>query len=319
MRTVFMGTPDFAVPILRRLIADGHEVAAVVTQPDRPKGRKRQLTPPPVKVEAQNHGIPVLQPEKIREPEPLEKVFEYRPEIVVTAAFGQMLPKELLEFPAFGCVNVHASLLPEYRGGAPIHHAIIDGKRETGVTIMYMAEKMDAGDILMQSAVPIHEDDNVGTLHDKLSAAGAELLSEALQKLKAGHIEPVPQEEEKATFAPNITRKEERIDWAEGGEAVFNRIRGLNPWPGAYTLYNGRVLKIWQAQKQANPKMEKPGTVIGVDGESFLVQCGDDIAVRVTELQPSGKKRMGAGAFLKGAGIEKGDRLGDADGTTNGA
>ncbi|HET7578245.1 MAG TPA: methionyl-tRNA formyltransferase [Bacillales bacterium] len=318
MRIVFMGTPDFSVPILQRLITDGHEIAAVVTQPDRPKGRKKVLTPPPVKVEAEKHDIPVLQPKKIKEPEQLEKVLALEPDVVVTAAFGQILPRKLLEAPRFGCVNVHASLLPEYRGGAPIHHAIIDGKRKTGVTIMFMAEKLDAGDILTQTTVPIDEDDNVGTLHDKLSAAGTELLSETLPKLEAGELEPVQQDESQSTFAPNVKREEEKIDWTAPGNSIYNRVRGLDPWPGAYTLYEGRVLKIWRTEKAASSAEAIPGTVIEVDEGSFLVSSGDDTAVRVTELQPAGKKRMKTAQFIKGANLQKGDRLGELDGEANG-
>ncbi|HET7629338.1 MAG TPA: methionyl-tRNA formyltransferase [Bacillales bacterium] len=310
MRIVFMGTPDFSVPILRRLVADGHEVAAVVTQPDRPKGRRKALTPPPVKVEAEKHGIPVLQPKKIRLPEEVEKVLALRPEIVVTAAFGQLLPKKLLDAPRFGCVNVHASLLPEYRGGAPIHRAILDGKKETGVTIMYMAEKLDAGDLLSQMTVPIEEDDTVGTLHDKLSRAGEQLLAETLKALRAGELNPIPQNDEAATFAPNLTRDDEKIDWHAPGTAVYDRIRGLNPWPVAYTRYNGKVMKIWSAAKEKRADEAEPGTVLEVDKTSFLVKCGDDIAVRVKELQPAGKKRMRAEAFLQGAGMNPGDRMG---------
>lgn len=319
MRIVFMGTPDFSVPILQRLISDGYEVAAVVTQPDRPKGRKKQLTPPPVKVEAEKHGIPVLQPEKIREPEQLEKVLSFEPDIVVTAAFGQILPKALLEAPKMGCINVHASLLPEYRGGAPIHHAIIDGKKETGVTIMYMAEKLDAGDILTQTTVPIEEEDNTGTLFEKLSLAGTELLMKTLPKLKAGELCPIKQDESKATFAPNIKRAEEKIDWSAPGEAIYNQIRGLNPWPGAYTKENGRVLKIWGAEKTASTSDASPGTVISIEDEAFTVKSGNGTAVRVTELQPSGKKRMDTAQFLKGAKLSTGDRLGDLNGETDGA
>ncbi|HET7616800.1 MAG TPA: methionyl-tRNA formyltransferase [Bacillales bacterium] len=311
MRIVFMGTPDFSVPILRRLISDGHELAAVVTQPDRPKGRKKRLTPPPVKVEAEKHGIPVLQPKKIRQPEEIEKVLSFDPDLIVTAAFGQILTKPLLEGPKHGCVNVHASLLPEYRGGAPIHQAILDGKEETGVTIMYMAEKLDAGDILSQTVVPIDETDTVGTLHDKLSCAGEELLSNTLKKLESGKVKPLRQDEDKATFASNISREQERIDWNAEGTAIYNRIRGLNPWPGAYTLYDGRVLKIWQAGKEPFQSDQPPGTILEVDKDSFLVKSGDGVALRIKELQPAGKKRMTAESFLQGVEMKTGDRLGE--------
>lgn len=310
MRIVFMGTPDFSVPILKRLLEDGYDIAAVVTQPDRPKGRKKQPTPPPVKVEAQKQGLPVLQPEKVRQPEQLEEVLNHQPDLVVTAAFGQMLPKALLDAPPFGCVNVHASLLPEYRGGAPVHHAIIDGKAKTGITVMYMAEKMDAGDILTQSEVPISNEDNVATLHDKLSSAGANLLSATLPKLKAGELRPVSQQEEAATFAPNIKRKDEKIDWTAGGKTIYNHIRGLNPWPGAYTLDQGKVLKIWQAETVPRNGHAAPGTIVDINSEAFVVQSSDDVAIRILELQPAGKKRMASAQFLLGAPIKTGDLLG---------
>ena len=205
-KIVFMGTPDFSVPVLQRILNDGYEVIAVVTQPDRPVGRKRVMTPPPVKVEALKHNIPVYQPEKIRNREDLDQILALEPDLIVTAAFGQILPKELLDAPKLGCINVHASLLPELRGGAPIHYAILEGKKQTGITIMYMAEKLDAGDILTQAAVEIAEDDNVGTLHDKLSAIGSDLLSETLPKLIAGELKGIPQDDAKATFASNIKR-----------------------------------------------------------------------------------------------------------------
>ena len=205
-KIVFMGTPDFSVPVLQRILHDGYEVIAVVTQPDRPVGRKRVMTPPPVKVEALKHNIPVYQPEKIRNREDLDQILALEPDLIVTAAFGQILPKELLDAPKLGCINVHASLLPELRGGAPIHYAILEGKKQTGITIMYMAEKLDAGDILTQAAVEIAEDDNVGTLHDKLSAIGSDLLSETLPKLIAGELKGIPQDDAKATFASNIKR-----------------------------------------------------------------------------------------------------------------
>ncbi|MEH7526599.1 methionyl-tRNA formyltransferase, partial [Bacillus sp. JJ1503] len=198
-KIVFMGTPDFSVPVLQQIIKDGFEVIGVVTQPDRPVGRKRVLTPPPVKVEAEKHGIPVYQPEKIREKAELDKILALNPDLIVTAAFGQILPKELLDAPKFGCINVHASLLPELRGGAPIHYSIIQGKKKTGITIMYMAEKLDAGDILTQVEVPITDTDTVGTLHDKLSVAGSDLLSDTLPKLIKGELQPIHQNDANAT------------------------------------------------------------------------------------------------------------------------
>lgn len=311
VRIVFMGTPDFAVPVLQQLIHDGYNVVGVVTQPDKPKGRKKELTPPPVKVEAEKHGIPVLQPTKIREKEQYEQVLALQPDLIVTAAFGQILPKELLEAPSYGCINVHASLLPELRGGAPIHYAILQGKTKTGITIMYMVEKLDAGDMLTQVEVPIEETDTVGTLHDKLSAAGAKLLSETIPLLLSGKITPIPQAEEKATFAPNIKREQEKIDWTKTGETIYNHIRGLNPWPVAYTTYEGQVWKIWWGEKVAAQTKAEPGTIIAVERDGIVVATGNETAIKITELQPSGKKRMSTAQFLLGADIMIGKKLGD--------
>lgn len=312
MKVIFMGTPDFSVPILQRLLADGYNVCAVVTQPDRPKGRKKVLTPPPVKVEAEKNGIPVLQPEKIRNE--YEEILEFKPDLIVTAAFGQILSEEILNAPTYGCINVHASFLPELRGGAPIHYAILQGKKETGVSIMYMVKELDAGDILSQVKVSIEEEDHVGTLHDKLSIAGADLLSETIPNLIAGKITPVPQENEKATFAYNIKRDQEKIDWQKTNEEVYNHIRGLHPWPVAFTILDGSVMKIWWGHKVNGPFQGKPGEIIDVKDEGLIVQTGDQKGILITELQPSGKKRMEAGEFLRGAGqfIRKGMRLGDS-------
>jgi len=307
-----MGTPDFSVPVLRSIIQAGYEVIGVVTQPDRPVGRKRVMTPPPVKVEALNHGIPVLQPEKIRLREDLDQVLALKPDLIVTAAFGQILPKELLDAPPLGCINVHASLLPELRGGAPIHYSIIQGKEKTGITIMYMVEKLDAGDILTQVEVPILEADNVGTLHDKLSKAGSELLLSTLPKLINGELVPIPQNEEEATFAYNIKREQEKIDWSKTGEEIYNHIRGMNPWPVAYTTLAESVVKIWWATKVATNKSALPGEVIGIEEDGFIIASGNNTAIKVTELQPAGKKKMSAEQFLRGSGsfLKVGDQLG---------
>jgi methionyl-tRNA formyltransferase len=315
-KIVFMGTPDFSVPVLQQLINEGYEVIAVVTQPDRPVGRKKVLTPPPVKVEAVKQGIPVFQPEKIRQKDELEKILSLKPDLVVTAAFGQILPKELLEAPKFGCINVHASLLPELRGGAPIHYAIINGHEKTGITIMYMAEKLDAGDILTQVEVRIEENDNVGTLHDKLSLAGAKLLSETVPKLLNGELTPKKQNDDEATFAWNIKREQEKIDWSKTGLEIYNHVRGMNPWPVAYSTFNGSVLKIWNAEKLKVSVDAEPGTILSIEEDGFVVASGDQVGIKVTELQPAGKKRMDAGQYLRGAGsqIEAGMKLGESHG-----
>ncbi|OLS37426.1 methionyl-tRNA formyltransferase [Alkalihalophilus pseudofirmus] len=313
MKIVFMGTPDFSVPVLRQLVMDGYNIAACITQPDRPVGRKKVMTPPPVKVEAMKHGIPVLQPERIRNQEEIERVLGYEPDLVVTAAYGQILPNDILEKPAYGCINVHASLLPKYRGGAPIHQSIIDGEKETGITIMYMVEKLDAGDILTQVRVPIFEEDHVGSMHDKLSAAGAKLLSETIPALIKGEITPQKQDETKVTFARNITREMEKMDWSKTGEELYNQVRGLNPWPVAFTTLQQKPLKVWRAKKVNVATEHESGTVIEIRDDSFVVATGNQTALEIMELQPSGKKRMTAEDFLRGAGssLKTGMKLGD--------
>ncbi|CAH2713311.1 Methionyl-tRNA formyltransferase [Neobacillus rhizosphaerae] len=300
-KIVFMGTPDFSVPVLRQIIEDGYQVIGVVTQPDRPVGRKKLLTPPPVKVEALKHGIPVFQPEKIRQEEELANILSLNPDLIVTAAFGQILPNQLLEAPKYGCINVHASLLPELRGGAPIHYAIIQGKQKTGVTIMYMVEKLDAGDILTSVEVPITEEDNVGTLHEKLSAAGSKLLAETLPLLLEGKLTPKPQNNSEATFAANIKREQEKIDWSKTGEAIYNHIRGLNPWPVAFTTMDGQVIKIWSAEKVSGLMSQEPGTILKIESDGFIVSTGNETAIKIIELQPSGKTKMKCEQFLRGA------------------
>lgn len=306
-RIVFMGTPDFSVPVLKNLVNEGYNIVGVVTQPDRPKGRKKALTPPPVKVEAEKHQLPVLQPEKIRNE--VADVLALNPDLIITAAFGQILPNELLEAPKYGCINVHASLLPELRGGAPIHYSILQGKKKTGITIMYMAEKLDAGDILTQVEVEIEERDTVGLLHDKLSQAGVTLLLETIPSLLEGKITPKKQDDSQATFASNIKREQEKVDWSKTGEDIYNQIRGLNPWPVAFTMFNNQVIKLWWSEKMPNSNDAQPGTVIGIDTDGFVVATGNATAIKITELQPSGKKKMSGEDFLRGTTISVGDKL----------
>ncbi|QFT88819.1 Methionyl-tRNA formyltransferase [Bacillus sp. THAF10] len=312
-KIVFMGTPDFAVPVLQQIIKDGYEVIAVVTQPDRPKGRKKVLTPPPVKVEAEKHHIPVLQPEKIKEPSEYEKVVGLNPDLIVTAAFGQILPKPLLDAPEFGCINVHASLLPKYRGGAPIHYSIIKGEEKTGVTVMYMVEKLDAGDMLSRVEVPIEEDDHVGSIHDKLSIAGAKLLSETLPLVFEKKVTAVEQNHQEATFASNIKREQEKINWEQDGESVYNHIRGMHPWPVAYTTLEGQVMKIWWGEKVVSSPEGEVGTIIRKDEDGMVIKTGNDTAIKITDLQLAGKKRMSGSQFLNGAGanLTVGTKLGE--------
>ncbi|MBH8601094.1 methionyl-tRNA formyltransferase [Thermoactinomyces sp. CICC 23799] len=307
-----MGTPDFAVPSLRVLLEEKEqvEVIGVVTQPDRPKGRKKVLTPPPVKVEALNHDLPVFQPQKLRSGEGIRQVLELQPDLIVTAAYGQILPEPVLEAPKYGCINVHASLLPKYRGGAPIHHAIINGEKETGVTIMYMVKALDAGDMLLQRAIPITSEDNVGTMHDKLANLGAELLKEVLPSILDGTVQAVPQDDEQATFAPNITREDEKIDWKRSARELDCQIRGLCPWPVAYTMWKGKPFKIWKASVVNEETQDEPGTVIRLDADGIVVATGNGM-LRLTEVQPSGKKTMSAKQFINGRQMKAGDRFGD--------
>lgn len=311
-RIVFMGTPDFSVPVLETLLNDGYDVLAVVTQPDRPVGRKKVLTPPPVKAAAVKHGIPVYQPEKLSKSDELAEIIALSPDLIVTAAYGQLLPNALLEAPKFGCINVHASLLPELRGGAPIHYSILQGKKETGITIMYMAEKLDAGDIISQAAVTIEEEDNTGTLHDKLSMTGATLLSETIPALLNGSASRTPQDEAKATFAPNIRRSDEQINWNRSGEELYNQVRGLCPWPVAYTTLAGSVVKVWKCEK-VDGETGVPGTILSIQEDGMVVATGTATALKITELQPAGKKRMTARDYLRGSGasLQAGAVFGD--------
>ncbi|MFE5319673.1 methionyl-tRNA formyltransferase [Paenibacillus sp. NPDC056579] len=310
MRIVFMGTPDFAVPSLQALIENGMQVVGVVTQPDRPVGRKRILTPTPVKIEAEKHGIPVLQPERLRRPESVEELKELQPDLIVTAAYGQILPKSVLELPKHGCINIHASLLPKYRGGAPIHHAVMNGDAVTGVTIMYMAEGLDTGDMISRLELPIEDTDTTGTLFDKLSIAGARLLTETLPDLIAGRIQAVPQNDDEAVYSPNISREQELIDWTKPALTIWNQVRGLNPRPGAYTLWNGDVLKIWGCRKpETTGEAGVPGTVVELSEAGVEVATGSG-TLTIIELQPAGKKAMDAAQFIRGGQIAAGTVLG---------
>lgn len=292
-----MGTPAFSVPILEKIVSDGYEVVLVVTQPDRPKGRKKTLTPPPVKEAAIKLDIPVYQPEKVKDT--YQEVLDYDPDLIVTAAFGQILPKPLLDYPRFGCVNVHASLLPEYRGGAPIHQAIIDGKKEIGVTLMYMVEALDAGDMIAKRAIPIEEDDTVGTLFNKLSHVGRDLLSDTLPDLFSDNVKAEKQEDHLATYAPNITREREYIDWTKSSEAIYNQVRGMNPFPVASTKLDELNIKLFAVKKKDHPITAKPGTILAIEEEGVWVQTIDG-AIILEDFQLSGKKRLKMSELLNG-------------------
>lgn len=306
---IFMGTPAFSAPILRMLVEEGYKVKAVVTQPDRPVGRKKVLTAPPVKEEAIELGLPVIQPNKLKGSEELEQIIALKPDLIITAAFGQILPKELLDVPELGCINVHASLLPAYRGGAPIHQAIIDGQSKTGVTIMYMEEKLDAGDIISQSEISIEHTDDTGQLFEKLSAVGSNLLKETLPSIIAKENNRTKQDDSLVTFAKNISREQERMDWNNSALQLHNQVRGLHPWPVAYTTLEGQVVKIWKADTINTQTNEKPGTVVKIESDYFVVQTGKSDAIRINELQPAGKKKMSAEDYLRGVGSKL--RIGD--------
>lgn len=316
MKVIFMGTPEFAVPSLKTILAEGHEVAAVVTNPDRPKGRKRILTAPPVKIEAEKHGIPVFQPEKLRKSDVVEQIREISPDLIVTAAYGQILPKSLLEIPRLGCINIHASLLPKYRGGAPIHYAVMNGDAVTGVTIMYMAEGLDTGDMISKVEVPITDEDTTGSMFEKLAEAGADLLRKTLPGIADGSIQAVPQNDAEAVYSPNITREDEKIDWSRTSLQIFNQIRGLNPFPGAYTLWDGAIMKVWACQKPSDnsgsgsSKELAPGTVLSCTVNGIEVVTGDGTLILMT-IQPAGKKAMDVAQFARGSSIPSGTVLGE--------
>ncbi|MDD7371560.1 MAG: methionyl-tRNA formyltransferase [Firmicutes bacterium] len=315
MRVVFMGTPDFAVGTLEALIAEGHEIRAVVTQPDKPKGRGKTLMPTPVKEVALKHEIPVLQPVKVREPEFVEQLRTMEPDVIVVAAFGQIISRDLLELPKYGCINVHASLLPAYRGAAPIQWAVINGDRESGVTIMRMNEGLDTGDMIDKVVVPLAEDETGGSLFEKLSHAGARLCVKVLEDLESGRAVCTPQPEESTTaYAAMITKKMGEICWQRPAEEIEQLIRGLNPWPSAYTYLDNKSLKLWKATvEKAEEETENavPGQVIRADKNGLCICTGDGI-LNVLELQLEGKKRMETAAFLRGYSIEVGSVLGKA-------
>ncbi|ARU62381.1 methionyl-tRNA formyltransferase [Tumebacillus avium] len=314
MRILFMGTPDFAVPCLDALIENGYEVVAVVTQPDRPKGRKGELTPPPVKVAALRHNLPVLQPEKVRAEEALQELEAFNADLLVTAAYGQILPKRLLDMPRLGCINVHASLLPRWRGGAPIHRSILEGDANSGVTIMRMVQALDAGDMISQVVVPIAEADTVSSLHDKLAAAGSKLLIETLPSIANGTHTETPQDESLVTYSPNLSRDDERIDWSRDARTLYNQVRGLNAWPVAFTTFSHKVMKIWQArinEEESAPTAE-PGTVVKTTDDSIIVQCGKG-TLALLEIQPAGKRRMLVTEYLRGVKPAPGSKFGDRE------
>lgn len=330
MKLVFMGTPDFAVGALEAIIKAGHQVTAVVTQPDKPKGRGKEVQMPPVKQCALKYGIPVFQPVRIKTPEAVAQLAEYEADIFVVVAFGQLLSEDILNMPRLGCINIHASLLPKYRGSAPIQWVILNGEKETGITIMQMDKGVDTGDMLKKCTVPIGEKETGESLHDKLCEAGARLIVEALPLIEKGELIPEKQKEEEATHVTMLKKSLGHIDWTKDAAAIDRLIRGLNSWPSAYTYYDNKTLKIWEAEPEEvlsctgpeeslrkksahaeDPAEDNinPGTVIKVGREAFYVKTGHGV-LKVTEVQLEGKKRMKVKDFLLGYAMDTGMTLG---------
>jgi len=311
MRIVFMGTPESAVPSLQRLMLDGHEIAAVWTQPDKPAGRGDKLRSSPVKVFALKHGLQVAQPRKIKIDETKELFASYEADLAVVVAYGRILPAEYLATPRRGCINVHFSLLPLYRGAAPANWAIVNGEAKTGVTTMFIEEELDAGPILLQREIVIGEAETTPELMQRLALTGADLLSETLSQID--EITPRPQHKHQATFAPILAKADGTINWLNPASTIERCVRGFQPWPGAYTHQEGRRLIIWKAAvaEAALPGAEAPGEVITAYGDELVVQCGDQTALRLAEVQPEAKRRMSVRDFLNGAHLKVGDRLGE--------
>ncbi|HLE24518.1 MAG TPA: methionyl-tRNA formyltransferase [Thermodesulfobacteriota bacterium] len=307
MRILLMGTPEFAVPSLRALIESGEEVVAVVTQPDKPKGRGLEIVPPPTKILAEKHRIPVLQPAKIKTEEFFIELKKFNPDLICVAAYGKILPKNILDLPTYDCINVHASLLPKYRGAAPINWAIIRGEKVTGITTMKMDEGMDTGDMLLKKELPIDDEDTGETLSEKLSEIGGKLLIETIRLLKEGRLNPIPQDHSQATYAPMLKKEDGKIDWKKSAEEIKNLIRGTLPWPGAYTNLEGKLLKIYKARLAEDEG--KPGEIIKSDSDTLRVATGKG-ALDILELQIEGAKRLKTEEFLRGRKIKERTILG---------
>ncbi len=310
MKLIFLGTPSFAVPSLERLHQSHHQILAVITQPDRPRERGLKITESPVKVRASSLGIPVLQPEKASAPDAIEQVRSLRPDAAVVVAYGQILRPAFLAVPPMGCINLHASLLPKYRGAAPIQAALVAGERETGVTTILMNEGMDTGDILLQETVPISDADTAATLHDKLADVGASLLVKTIDRLDPKEVTPQPQDSSKATYTKKITKSDAQIDWKRSPIEIFNQVRAYDPWPGCETMLGEKPLKIWKvAPAKESRESGKPGEILSVEGGDVIVQAGRG-AIRILELQMPGGRRMTAAEFLRGHVLKSGAILG---------
>lgn len=309
MRAVFMGTPEFAVPTLQALI-DHHQVEAVVTQPDKQRGRGKKVQFPPVKEKAVEHEIPVYQPQKARDEEFVEILREINPDVIVVVAYGQILPESILNIPKYGCINVHGSLLPKYRGAAPIQWAVLDGEEKTGITTMYMEKGLDTGDMIDKAEIVLDPKETAGTLHDKLMEIGANLLLETLEKLENETAVRIKQNDSESCYASMLTKEMGQIDFSKSAREIECLIRGMNPWPSAYTSLNGKTLKVWEAEVLTENSGEEPGTVIDVTKDAIVAACKEG-ALKLLEVQMAGKKRMKVSAFLLGYQVEKGMKLGD--------
>jgi methionyl-tRNA formyltransferase len=311
MRIVFMGTPEFAVPSLEALLASEDQVVGVVTQPDRPKGRGQELTPPPIKLVAQRAGIPFLQPLKIRTPDFLDALAAWKPDLIAVTAFGRILHAPILNLPPMGCVNVHGSLLPKYRGAAPVQWAVINGETETGITTMLMDEGMDTGAMLLQERIPILPEDTSGTVAPRLAELGGRLLVETIRRLKAGTITPRAQDHTQATMAPLLKKEDGVVDWTGSAQSIANRIRGLSPWPGAYTFHGQERWNIWRALAVQESVQSQPGTILSGAKQSLKVATGSGV-LEILDIQTANSKRMSVGQFLAGHRIDPGAQLGAA-------
>ena len=311
MNVIFMGTPDFAVPTLQMLIDEGHTISAVVTQPDRPKGRGNKVIMPPVKELALAHNLSVLQPERVKGNEEfLVHIKALNPDVIVVVAYGQILPEAVLEIPKLGCINIHGSLLPKYRGAAPIQWSVLNGEAVTGVTIMYMDKGMDTGDMLYKKEIEIATDETYVSLHDKMKVVGATALKEAWPLITSGGVEREKQNNEEATYAPMIQKVLGEIKWEKANDEIDALVRGLNPWPVAYTYYDGQMMKVWQVVKGIGQTEYAPGTILEVDKQGIHVQTGNGILI-IEEIQAPNKKRMPVSEYIKGNTIEKGKLLGN--------
>ena len=310
MKIVFMGTPDYAATALEAILQAGYEVTGVVCQPDKPKGRSGALAACPVKECALKYNLPVFQPERIKRPEAVAELKKFPADVFVVAAFGQILSEEILTMPKYGCINIHASLLPKYRGAAPIQWCIVDGEKETGVTIMQMDAGIDTGDILFTKKVEITDEETGGSLFDKLSQAGAELIVEALPKIEAGEVHPVKQDEALSNYARMLKKEDGQINWKRPAEEIGRQVRGMDPWPSAYTYYKGKQFKIWKAQAvDGGTEGLQPGTIAQIEKQGIWIACGSGM-LQVTEAQLEGKKRMSAADLMNGRSLEMNERLG---------